>query len=119
MIELYARWAGLPEGAADVLRGWEVVPLHCDGELAAIAVLDGTEIHFAAAPEHRHKVIQRTRAREFLAPLLARRGYLTTRAMLSDASARRFLMRMGFEHTWADGRFDYYMLSELPFGKET
>lgn len=114
----FAQWSGLPASTTDLLLGWELVPLWRKGVVVGMAILNGTEIHFAVAPTHRHLAIQRHRAREFLLPLMERRGYLTTRSDQSDEAARRFLTRMGFKHTWNDGQFDHYMLSELPFGKE-
>lgn len=109
----FESWTGMP---AHSLNGWEAYGHYSGDELAAIAVLDGAEIHFAIAPEHRHRVIVRHRTREFLAPLLDRRGYLTTRTQHGTQS--RFLERLGFTHTWRCEHFDHYMLGALPFSKE-
>lgn len=111
--EQFAAWASLPLEL--FAEGWEFVPLRIHGEVRAMAALQGTEIHFAAAPGCR--VIAKHRTREFLKPLLDRRGYLTTRAVLGGA-AHDFLTRLGFAHTWRDEQFDHYMLTALPFGRE-
>lgn len=118
MIDTYLQWAGLPREALPLLHDWEVVPCLRNGEIGALAVIKGTEIHFACAPGQRHQLIQRSRTREFLAPLFERWGFLTTRSVASDFGARDFLARLGFAHTFYDGQFNHYMLSALPFGKE-
>lgn len=117
-VELFVEWAGLPREAARMLADWEMVPLHRASQLIGLAAVSGTEIHFALEPSSRHRGIQRTRAREFLAPLIARRGYLTTSSMHGDDQSRRFVERMGFRSTWTDNQFDHYMLTALPFGSE-
>jgi hypothetical protein len=61
-------------------------------------------------------VIARHRTREFLAPIFAKFGMLTTSA-LPEANADKFLTRLGFEKTWSDGVADHYMMTALPFGK--
>jgi len=96
-----------------------MVPLEIDGETAGVAALDGTEIHFVLAEGWRGRGITRARTREFLAPLLARRGYLTTRAINPRPQQREFLERLGFRRTWTqqDGT-EHYMLTCLPFDKK-
>jgi hypothetical protein len=121
VIRTFIEWAGLPKGSRDLLRGWSICPLYRNKELAGIAIVSGTEIHFACAPEQRHVLIQRTRAREFLRPLMERRGFLTTRVYHGDGAdkRKRFIERLGFVHTHSETCWDHYMLSDLPFGKET
>lgn len=119
MLEDFAAWSALEltPGAAELLQRWTFEPLKIDGQTAAIAAIDGTEIHFAIAPEWRLKTITRARTHEFLAPLMEPFGFLTTRTE-PDVSKDRFLTRLGFCKTWNDGRFDHYLMAELPFGKE-
>ena len=119
MIEKFAAWAGIaPEDVQTRLYDWTPHPGRIDGELVCIAIMSGAEIHFAVAPEWRRRLILRGRTREFLAPLMERHGYLTTRADPKDGH-RAFLERLGFSFTWNDGRLDHYFLHELPFsGKE-
>ena len=87
-----------------------------NGIEVAAACMSGSEIHFAIAPEWRHRVIARLRAREFLAPLFDVHGFLTTRTE-PNKPHHRFLERMGFMRTWNDGIHDHYMMTELPFGE--
>jgi hypothetical protein len=37
---------------------------------------------------------------------------------LLDDTSRRFVQRIGFEQTWSDEDYDYFMLTALPFGKK-
>lgn len=112
MREAFEAWSGLPPGSVE---GWEFIPHKEAGELAAVAALRGTEIHFAVAPGWRHRVIQRSRTRAFLAPLIERAGFLTTRS--NDMKHDRFLTGLGFVRTWSEGAMNHYMLTELPFGE--
>ncbi len=96
------------------MAGWEFVPHFSNGKVAAIAALLGTEIHFCVSPHWRCRVIAKTRTREFLRPMLERRGYLTTSAIKGGIS-HEFLDRLGFKRTWDDGSVSHYMLTELPF----
>lgn len=99
----------------DVLADWDV--LEVEGG-AATAIVKGTEIHFAIREEHRGRLIRRGNTRRFLAPLLERRGFLTTRLTIEDNERRRFIERIGFKPTWADGRFQYFLLDRLPFERD-
>lgn len=94
-------------------NGWEIVTSECGG---CVAALLGTEIHVEFT---RPRVISRNRVRTFLAPLLAREGFLTTRVTHLDEVSSRFVERLGFQHTWSDIEFKYYILTALPFSKES
>jgi hypothetical protein len=108
----FARWAGL-EGHEHELLALEAVPLIEQGEVVALGAMDGSEIHFAAAPSWRGRLVTRRRLRQYLGPLLAKRGYLTTRSI----GRSRFVERIGFEETArsvSDGQeVWHYMLTEL------
>lgn len=119
----FARWIGFDPKAMEG-AGWDYVPRYEDSELAAVAAVRGFEIHFAVNPTWRRKLITRRRIREFLGPLLADKGFLTTRVMYEDCDSPMFLTRLGFQYTGAsfvDGEpfVLHYMLSALPYGKET
>lgn len=117
--QAFAEWSAMeptPEVIAGLRDAWTLHPYTVDGEVRAIAAMSGSEIHFAIAPQWTHRVIARHRTRDFLAPLLAVHGFLTTRTE-TDIGRHIFLTRIGFERTWFDGRFDHYILLELPFGK--
>lgn len=104
-----------PETLALMMAGWEVVEHKVDGQLAAAALLNGTEIHFVVNPSWRRRLIRRENTRAFLQPLLNRRGFLTTRVSRGQNSRRDFIQRVGFNFTWNDLDFDYFFLSKLPF----
>lgn len=114
LAQTFEAWTGVP---AARLAGWDLVPYERSGRVVALAALAGPEIHFAIAPEWRGRTIFRGATRAFLAPLVARRGYLTTRALAGEGH-KRFLTRLGFRHTGTREGVEHYMLSGLPFGKE-
>ncbi len=110
----FTAWANLP--SATRWHGWEFVPYPAEGEPQAVAALRGTEIHFAVHPDWRRRLLARDRIREFLFPLMDKRGYLTTRRLTSHSDD--FITRLGFAHTWDEGEIAHYMLTRLPFDKE-
>ena len=111
----FGQWSGL--GDCFELGDWTFVPLVENGAVLLLAAMRGTEIHVAVAPEFRGRVITRRRCREFLGPLLERRGYLTTRAV-EGTDRIHFLQRLGFRLTGAAGGINHYMLTAVPFQKE-
>lgn len=100
------------EQVADFVQAWEVLPYEQDGEVAGVAVMRGTEFHCQAFEGLR---MNRAVMREFVRPLLARHGFLTTRVAVDDEANHRFNRLFGFEKTWSDGVFDYFVLTRLPF----
>ena len=104
----------LADADAIFFQGWDVVPGYINGQHAATAVIKGSEVHFGLVPGFRHR-ITRGRVRGFLQPLLDRHGFLTTRILLSSQDKRRFVERVGFMPTWNDGKFQYYLLGNLPW----
>ena len=88
------------------------------GKAVARLIRMGSEVHFEIHPEHRHRVIYRHVTREFLRPVFEEHGFLTTRTHPRDFKSQAFIERLGFERTWSDENFDYYMLTALPFGKK-
>lgn len=101
------------------LADWSVEPYLVDGQVAACAIMKGPEIHFAIAPAFRKQLMTRARIREFLAPLLARHGYLTSRMIDAlDCGETRFIRRIGFRRTWSAGDTTYFMLTQLPFERK-
>jgi hypothetical protein len=118
MLALFESWAGLPDGSL-ANTGWVAHGVYRDGELAGIGALQGTEIHFATNPAWRGRLMSRRAVRRFLAPLLEQHSYLTTRVPHGDSVAPRFIERLGFAQTWRDSGHTYYMLTAVPFSKET
>ena len=104
---------------AKAFESWEAVPGFIDGVHVCTALLKGTEIHFAIVADHRLRTVLRTRTREFLEPMFERYGFLTTRVAHGRKLEQRFVQRMGFEPTWSDAKFEYYLLAELPFSRKT
>ena len=100
-------------------ESWDAVPGFIDGVHVCTALIRGSEIHIAIVAEHRLRTVLRMRVREFLAPLFDRYGFLTTRVALGRSAEQRFVLRMGFEPTWSDHKFEYYLLAELPFSRKS
>ena len=94
-----------------------VTAVHHRGEHVADLHRIGAEIHL----EHKVDRPWMTRAliHQHLAPALDRLGFLTTRVPADGSEqahrSRWFIERLGFERTWGDEQFDYFMLGELPF----
>lgn len=111
---LCAEAGGVP---IETFADWDVVPYYLDGAVACTAIVKGTEIHFYVRPEARKKLILRSRTQEFLRPLMNVLGFLTTRVLHENKEAQRFVERIGFEKTWADNQFQFYILERLPFSR--
>lgn len=93
--------------------GWEVFEhFSSAGLMDGAAVLKGTEFHCQLSDGFR---MSRKDMREFLRPLFERHGFLTTRVVHEDVANQRFNRAFGFEKTWSDERFHYYILTALPF----
>lgn len=99
---------------AKTLPGWEVFEHYQQGALAGFAILKGTEFHCQLFPGFK---LRRKEMREFLRPLFERHGHLTTRVAHGDLANQRFNKVFGFERTWSDDQFHYFLMAELPFGK--
>lgn len=93
--------------------GWEVFEHWQAGALVGISMLRGTEYHCQLDPGYR---LRRAEMRSFLEPLFQRFGFLTTRVPIGDVSNERFNRLFGFERTWSDANFHYFVMAELPFG---
>lgn len=75
----------------------------------------GCEVHVDL---RRPGVVTRRTIREFFAPVLDKHGMATTRALRGDPRLDRFLKRIGFNRSWSDDHYDYYILTAMPFTKE-
>ena len=100
------------------INEWDVAPAIVGGQHVGTAIVKGTEIHFALFKDWRPKASSRGAIRAFLAPLLERRGFLTTRVAHERAEQKQFVERVGFRPTWADGQAQYYLLGRLPFERK-
>lgn len=103
-----------PIEAAKALPDWEMFEHYQNSELAGFAVLKGAEFHCELFPGFK---LRRKEMREFLRPLFERAGFLTTRVAHEDVANQRFNKAFGFERTWSDDKFHYFVMAELPFGK--
>lgn len=92
-----------------IFEGWETHVLRDLGGL----LKKGCEVHCVVNPVFQCRAFRRNEVRAFVAPLLAETGYLATR-ILHDKPCD-FVLRVGFKKTWSDQRFDYFMLTQLPF----
>lgn len=102
--------------AARNVPGWRVMEYRPGGELRGFALVRGTEFHcqlFQGAGFNRQAM------REFLRPAFEVHGCLNTRVPVHDTANVRFNRVFGFERTWSDAHFHYFLMSELPFGKDT
>ena len=104
----------VPIEAARAEPGWEVFEHWQDGRLMGFSMLKGTEYHCQLEPGFK---LSRRVMREFLEPLFNRHGFLTTRVPVGDEANERFNRVFGFERTWSDERFHYFLMAELPFGR--
>ncbi len=84
--------------------GWNVVSWG-KGSL----IYAGTEIHMEGFG------FTRQRVKELLGPIFEKFGFLTTRLEFDEDT--RFVDRLGFEPTWRDENYQYYILTELRHGK--
>ena len=101
------------------LKGWESIDYIIGSEVAGSGLIKGTEIHVTLGEKHRKHGLRRDAIRAFLLPLLNREGYLTTRILVDHKEQQKFIERIGFEKTWSDGRFNYYLLANLPYERIT
>jgi len=95
---------------------WILTPYRVRGLLGGVGLTRGSEFHFLATPDFR---LDRQALRQGLQPLFERFGFLTTRLLRSDTANQRFNRLFGFKPTWADATFQYFMMTELPFGERT
>lgn len=97
---------------AQALQGWETHALSDGDAITGVGLTRGSEFHFVLLPGFK---FSRQKLREALEPLISRYGFLTTRLLHGDKVNRRFNRLFGFEPTWADKRFQYFMMTALPF----
>ena len=82
-------------------------------------VAKGTEVHIALAPGWRPKGSMRGAVRSFFRPVFEKHGFLTTRVGHGRMKQKKFVERVGFRPTWKDGDVEYYLLSNLPFERQS
>lgn len=105
-----------PADLAQIMAQWVLTPYRCAGLLGGVGLSKGSEFHFLPTPDFK---LDRKAMHAGLAPLFARFGFLTTRVAHADKTNQRFNRLFGFEPTWADTNFQYFMMTKLPFGERT
>ena len=98
----------------DALDGWTIQTAQRAGEDVAFVLTRGPEIHMLSIAERR--AMSRRNIAEFIAPLLDRFGYCTTRVPLAEMD-HRLRDALGFSRTWSDDNFSYWVLTRLPYQK--
>jgi len=106
---------GSPEVSLETLDDWELVPFVQDGAVTAVGLIKGCEFHLFSTADFKFR---RAEMRAGLQPLLERWGFLVTRVAHNDTPNQRFNKLFGFERTWSDGLYNYYMLTDLPFSRK-
>jgi hypothetical protein len=116
LIEALSEQLGMTrEAVTERLGAFEVIPFEYKGEITGYALLSGSEIHFWSKPEYRGHCGTRRELFDLFRRLLAKRHYLTTRIPIDTPPKDRTGERLGFTWAWRDDRFDYYILTDLPF----
>lgn len=84
------------------LVGWDVKPLHIDGELVGAAIVRGNELHVGLAKPC--KASPRAMIRNVLAPIIKEHGFAVTAVMPDNRAGLAFCKRLGFVvSSFADG----------------
>lgn len=111
----YLASVGLP-GSEPLLRkdDWDVQVAQRDGRDVAVVIVKGTEIHFVSLDEKR--AMTRKNTLQFLEPIFAEWGFVTTRVPLT-VTDHRLREILGFKFQWRDHQFSYWTLFALPFQK--
>lgn len=104
------------QDAEAALAGWKVSIAQRDGEDVAIVVVKGPEIHFVSLSEK--KAMTRKNTLDYLAPLIERYGYATTRVPL-EVEDHRLRTMLGFQFSWSDTQYTYWALTSLPFQRKS
>ena len=102
--------------AARALHGWAVIEYRPAGEIAGFALVCGTEFHCQLFDG---SGFNRKAMREFLREPFEKHGHLTTRVPVGDKANERFNRLFGFERTWSDEQYHYFVMAKLPFGEKT
>jgi len=90
---------------------WTVVPHSVNGEVVMAMMIKDSEFHFTTFGKA--WALTRADIHHYLAPIIARHGFVTTRTPLEDTRQHRFNKLLGFKAERDDGIFTYYKLSRL------
>lgn len=100
----------------EALDGWTVHTAQHAGKDCGFVLEKGCELHFLAFDGKR--ALSRKNLLKYIAPILARYGYLTTRSSVGapDDAMRR---RLGFELTWTCNGFNFWAMTSIPYERHT
>lgn len=107
-----------PFDPAEDYAGWDLAPLMVAGQHIGTLLVKGMEVHFGLLPGETPKACVRRPVREMLAPAFSRFDMLTTRVPHGMQAEKRFVQRVGFQPSWRDDNFEYFVLSELPWERK-
>ena len=94
------------------------IPMILDGIEVGEIEQHGTELHCTIKDEYKFNwMLHRQALREFMKPYLAQ-DIVTTNNEISDIQGIRRTTLLGFEETWRDDRFVFFMLKTLPFERK-
>jgi len=111
-LEQYLASIGASAGA---LAGWNIQTAKRAGVDVAFVITRWTEIHFVSIVGNR--AMSRRNIAEFVAPLLEKYGYATTRVPIAETD-HRLREALGFQHTWSDDYYSYWAITELPYQRK-
>lgn len=78
------------------LKEWELKPIEMDGNLAAVVMVKGNEVHVASSKEYRGKWLSRRVIRRTLGEILNDYDQALTSVSYGNTSGREFVERLGF-----------------------
>lgn len=96
------------------LVGWNIHTALRDGEEVGFCLSKGPECHILPLVDG--KSLTRRNILEFLSPLIAEFGYVTTRVPITETN-HRLRTALGFEPTWTDENFAYFALTRLKYAR--
>ena len=99
----------------DITDDWVCEVAQRDGQDVAVVVTKGTEIHFVSLGG---PAMTRRNTLQFLKPIFERWNFVTTRVPIQETD-HKLRHVLGFEETWRDENFTFWMLTELPFQRRT
>ena len=104
---------------SELLQRCEVREIEYQGAVSCALFISGNEVHLVGNPEYRGRTGSRRLVRDTFASLLEEKDFVTTRIPIDTPPRDRTGERMGFTHTWSDQRFDYYILTEVPYARHS
>lgn len=80
----------------EAVKEWEMRPVDVNGELAAVVMVQGNEVHVAANSKFRGKWLSRKVIRDILGNLIADYDQVITSVSYGNELGRKFVERLGF-----------------------